>query len=127
MEKALRLLLAERKYLGRIIAEPGGNNEGKICVEETTPAPSSVEVLPRFIANLNAYTEKECRRLVRDIALIIKKLHDNGMAHRNLLLTNLLVDRTVSPRLIQYLYSAFLTRIFSCSRFSLRLLFATVL
>jgi serine/threonine protein kinase len=97
VEKAVRLLLSQGKYLGKIIPERNGeDNEGLICIEET-PATTG-DVLPRYITKLDVYTEKDCRRFVREIADIIKLIHDNGMAHRNLLLTNLYVDKKVSSR-----------------------------
>jgi hypothetical protein len=96
-DRAVRMLLAQRKYIGRIVDEPSGErNSGLICLEEPSPRDTkSAEILPRYIAKLATYTERECRSLIREVALIIKQSHDNGMAHRNLLLTNLLVDRTV--------------------------------
>jgi serine/threonine protein kinase len=91
------MLLEQRKYTGRIVDEPSGErNSGLICLEEPAPRETkSAEIFPRYIANLATYTERECRSLIREVALIIKQSHDNGMAHRNLLLTNLLVDRAV--------------------------------
>lgn len=87
-------LVKERKYIGHILVVPDEVNEGLVCIEEILPP--KIVLLPMYIARLESYTEKECRRIFREIALIVKLSHDNGMAHRNLLLTNLLVNKEVS-------------------------------
>lgn len=93
LERAVRVLKREGKYTGRIVADDTSeDNRGLICVNEDF-TPSSAKVLPVYIANLKKYTEKDCRRICREIALIIKLAHDNGMAHRNLLLTSFLVEQ----------------------------------
>jgi serine/threonine protein kinase len=70
------------------------NYEGLVCVEEITPPKSFV--LPDYITTLRKYTEKECRKICRQMAEIIKIAHDNGMAHRNIHMNNWLLDRNVS-------------------------------
>jgi serine/threonine protein kinase len=75
------------------VTENDSKNEGLICVEEVLPP--TTQGLPNYIVQLPVYTEKHCRVIFRDIVSIVKLCHDNGMAHRNLLLTSLLVDRKV--------------------------------
>jgi hypothetical protein len=94
VERGVRRLASEGKYIGKIITEDCGNSEGLICVEEITP--STYQVLPNFIVQLPVYTEKTCRHFFREIVSIFKLSHDSGMAHRNLLLTSLLVNERVS-------------------------------
>jgi serine/threonine protein kinase len=93
VERAIRRLIDEGRYIGKLVAENGSNNEGLICVEEVLPP--TTQGLPNYIVHLPVYTEKQCRIIFREIVSIVKLCHDNGMAHRNLLLTSLLVDRKV--------------------------------
>jgi serine/threonine protein kinase len=94
VENAIWSLLQEGRYIGKVVVDTdSGNNEGLICVDETLPP--TAQGLPSYIVELPSYTEKDCRIIFREIVSIIKLCHDNGMAHRNLLLTSLLVDRKV--------------------------------
>jgi serine/threonine protein kinase len=117
VEPALNILQAEGKYVGRILDDSKVENAYLIYVKEFTP--TNAYVLPSYISRLNRYTEKECRRICREIAEIIKLSHDSGMAHRNLLLTNVLVDRTVRRRDCRMSRSVFGTRS-TCSRITPR-------
>ena len=88
--------MAEKKYCGRLIPPNHNteqNYEGLVCVEEINPP--NTFILPHYIAKLKTYSEKDCRRICRQIAEIIKISHDNGMAHRNIHMNNWLLDRTV--------------------------------
>ena len=96
MEIALNVLMVERKYSGKILQDTAStdeNSEGLVCVEEIMPPKTMV--LPNYIARLQAYTEKECRRICRQMAEIIKISHENGLAHRNIHMNNWLLDRHV--------------------------------
>ena len=97
VERAIRNLIREGLYIGNIVTENNGNNEGLICVEEVVPP--SLQGLPNYIVQLPQYTEKDCRIIFREIVRIVKLCHENGMAHRNLLLTSLLVDGRVRSNL----------------------------
>jgi serine/threonine protein kinase len=98
----VKLLIRKHKYIGRIVPVDSNNNttgkninnvDGLICVEEI--APKGPIGLPKYIVNLPSYTEKDCRVIFRQIVSIIKLCHDNGLAHRNILFTSLLVDSRV--------------------------------
>lgn len=89
--------MAEGKFCGRLLPDTSSseqNNEGLVCVEELSPP--NVRVLPNYIARLRHYTEKDCRRICRQMAEIIKISHDNGMAHRNIHMNNWVLDKNVS-------------------------------
>jgi serine/threonine protein kinase len=94
VEKAVKNLIRKGKYIGKIIQNNGGNDDGLICVEEIPT--NATYGIPEYIVQLPTYTEKHCRKIFRQIVSIIKLCHDNGLAHRNLLLTSLLVNKTVS-------------------------------
>lgn len=93
LDRAVRALIRNRKYIGKIITEDNSNNEGLICIEEIQPKTSSSIAV--YIVQLPSYTEMHCRVIFRQIVEIIKLCHDNGLAHRNLLFTSLLVDSRV--------------------------------
>ena len=91
-------------YHGRIVdvsAPPGTpgdtTNEkdtfGMICVQEANP--TDIEPIPVYIGRRGSYTEMDCRFLCRQIAQTIKCMHENGMAHRNLHMENILADQWV--------------------------------
>ena len=90
VERAISKLQREGKYIGKIVTKSTGDIEGLITVEEIRP--DTVFEIPKYIVKLPSYTEKECRTIFREIVSIIKLCHDYGMAHRNLLLTSLLID-----------------------------------
>jgi len=96
VEIALHVLIAERKYSGRLLPDSESteqNNEGLICIEELMPP--NTKALPNYIAELRGFTEKEGRRICRQMAEIIKISHDHGMAHRNITMNNWLLDGSV--------------------------------
>jgi serine/threonine protein kinase len=94
VEKAINKLIRKGKYIGRIIPNNNENDDGLICVEEKPTI--DMYGIPEYIVKLPTYTEMHCRNIFRQIVAIIKLCHDNGLAHRNLLLTSLLVNKTVS-------------------------------
>jgi len=57
--------------------------------------PPNTKALPNYIAELRGFTEKEGRRICRQMAEIIKISHDHGMAHRNITMNNWLLDGSV--------------------------------
>jgi len=117
VEIALNVLIVERKYSGRLLPDSGSteqNNEGDICVEEMTPA--NLKVLPHYIASLPSYTEKQCRKLCRQMAEIIKLSHDNGMAHRNIHMNNWLVDKRVRSHNLEQPIIEFVSRRCPCTQ-----------
>lgn len=91
-------------YAGKFVDQEEAGNAATelICLEEYTPP--NVILLPDYIASLERYTEKECRRLCRQIAEIIKLSHESGMAHRNLQLNNFFVDRSVRIQIFPCLF-----------------------
>ena len=93
VERAVRALIRNQKYIGKIITEDNSNTEGLICIEEIPPKTTSS--IAEYIVRLPIYTEMHCRVIFRQIVDIIKLCHDNGLAHRNLLFTSLLVDSRV--------------------------------
>ena len=93
VERAVRTLIRKEKYIGKIITDDSSNNEGLICIEEKPPKTASS--IAEYIVRLPSYTELHCRVIFRQIVQIIKLCHDNGLAHRNLLFTSLLVDSRV--------------------------------
>jgi serine/threonine protein kinase len=93
VERAVRALIRNQKYIGKIVTDGNSNNEGLICIEEKPPQTASS--IAAYIVQLPSYTEMHCRMIFRQIVEIIKLCHDNGLAHRNLLFTSLLVDSRV--------------------------------
>jgi serine/threonine protein kinase len=93
LESALNVLLAEEIYCGRVVDDDGSRETGLICVEEFEPRSSMV--LPVYISKMPVFTERECRRLCRDIARCIEVSHASGMAHRNLHMNTVIVDKSV--------------------------------
>jgi serine/threonine protein kinase len=93
VERAVRALIRNQKYIGKIIAVNFGDNNGLICIEEIAP-PTALSI-SKYIVSLPNYTEMHCRVIFRQIVEIIKLCHDNGLAHRNLIFTSLLVDTRV--------------------------------
>lgn len=90
----MNVLIAYGKYEGRIISDTtDSTQDGQLCVEEVKP--SFTRLLPHFIASLPKYTEKDCRRMCRQMAEIIKLAHDNGLAHRSIHMHNWLLDESV--------------------------------
>jgi serine/threonine protein kinase len=101
VERAVRALIRNQKYIGKIITDDNSNNEGLICIEEQLPKTASS--IAQYIVQLPAYTEMHCRVIFRQIVEIIKLCHDNGLAHRNLLFTSLLVDSRVRITIVKFM------------------------
>jgi tRNA A-37 threonylcarbamoyl transferase component Bud32 len=84
-------------YSGRVVDQTRAQEESGeadlICVEEIVPL--GTEVLPVYVGKMQRYTERECRFICKQIAKGIQTLHQAGIAHRNLHLENVIVDRKV--------------------------------
>jgi serine/threonine protein kinase len=95
LEGAVNRLIQEGKYIGKILPRSSsGNYDGLIFVEESVT--TKMIGIQEYISELPTYTEKHCRIIFRQIVSIIKLCHSNGLAHRNLKLTSILVDKGVS-------------------------------
>jgi serine/threonine protein kinase len=81
-------------YNGTIVPDTESDTSGAILVEERTPLGGVF--LPYYIASRQSYTEYHGRILCRKITEAIRALHDAGVAHRNIHLGNLIVEKGVS-------------------------------
>jgi serine/threonine protein kinase len=97
VQLALGILMSTDIYSGRVVDQTRAQEESGeadlICVEEIVPP--DTETLPLFVGKMQRYTERECRGICKQIALGIQTLHRAGIAHRNLHMENVIVDRRV--------------------------------
>lgn len=93
LKLAVDILLDDGLYVGHIIECTPEEQGELICLEEALD--SSMTTLPAHVAGLGSYTERECRKICREAALIVKRCQIGHMAHRNIHMDNFVVDKHV--------------------------------
>ena len=105
IESSVQMALATLINLGifnvRVINHAGDANDtlqGLLEVEEIQSP--ITRPIPVYICNFETYNEKDCRAICREIAICIKRMHEAGIAHRNLHLGNIEIDPFVSSQIV---------------------------
>jgi serine/threonine protein kinase len=89
-EVAVASLISLKGYCG-IVLQAG---HGTLYLEESMP--SNATLLPRYICRMiPKYNERECRALCQQVVKLLQVLHGANTAHRNLNMTNVVVDEDV--------------------------------
>jgi serine/threonine protein kinase len=96
LDRPVRYLERHHLYGGRII-QPNNDEQQQgdnmILLEEVLQP--HMRTLPSYVVELTSYTERECRRICRQAAQIVKIMHSNSMAHRNIHFGQFVVDENV--------------------------------
>jgi serine/threonine protein kinase len=77
-------------FSARVVDQKVNGSSGLICIEEID-SPIVCNVASYAVRSLS-YTELDCRKIFRNIVVCVQKLHNAGIAHRNLNLNNFVLD-----------------------------------
>jgi hypothetical protein len=92
LEGGIEELICHGGFAGEIDRR---NHDGTaFCVIENQQKSYGIS-LPRFLAHLRVYTEKECRFIFRQVVVCVQVLHWFNVVHRNLNMHNIVVSRSV--------------------------------
>lgn len=93
-QMALATIISQNLYSGQVVEDSELASPSMICIQEVeSPIVCPITL---YICRLRNYTELDVRAIARPLAQCIQKLHNAGIAHRNLHTGNIIIDPFVS-------------------------------